>query len=203
MIKRWVALAESKLKGTNIKCFISPGNDDSYQVDKYLSSSNYIIYPEEKIVQVDDHHEMITLGVSNITPWHCVRDVEESVIENKLEKLISQIKDVKNCIFNMHVSPYGTLIDMAPKLGVNLKPVPLPTGGLEMISVGSTAVRKSIEKYQPMLGLHGHIHESKGVFRIGRTLYINPGSEYTEGVLKGCLVDVNESGFKDYLLTTG
>jgi len=203
MIKRWVNLAEEKLRDKNVKCFISPGNDDSRIVDEYLKSSKYIIYPEEQVVKVDSYHEMITLGVSNITPWHCIRDVEENVIEEKIEKLVSQVGDIKNCIFNIHVPPYGTPLDLAPKLDENLKPIALPTGGVEMVNVGSTSVRKAIERYQPLLGLHGHIHESRGIFKIGRTLCVNPGSEYTEGILKGFLADITENGIRDYLITTG
>jgi len=203
MIKRWVSIAESKLKDGHVKCFISPGNDDSLVVDEYLKSSKYIIYPEDSVVRLDDHHEMITLGVSNITPWRCIRDMEEDAIEKKIEKLVSQTNDLKNCIFNIHVPPYGTPLDQAPKLDQDLKPVALPTGGVEMINVGSISVRKAIEKHQPLLGLHGHIHESRGIFKIGRTLCINPGSEYTEGILKGFLADITEGGIRDYLITTG
>ncbi|MGB9727595.1 MAG: metallophosphoesterase family protein [Nitrososphaeria archaeon] len=203
MIKRWLSIAESKLKDKNVKCYISPGNDDSRIVDEYLKSSKYIIYPEEQVVRIDEFHEMITLGVSNITPWHCIRDMEEEVIEQKIEKLVSQVKDLKNCIFNIHVPPYGTPLDLAPKLDENLKPVALPTGGVDMVNVGSISVRKAIEKYQPLLGLHGHIHESRGIFKIGRTLCVNPGSEYTEGILKGFLADITENGIRDYLITTG
>jgi len=203
MVKKWVALAEEKLRGTNIKCYISPGNDDSYLVDQHLMSSEYIIYPEEKIVQIDETHEMLTLGVSNITPWHCFRDLDEGEIEKKLEKLVPQIRDINKSIFNVHVPPYGTPLDLAPKLDETLKPVLSPAGGFEMTHVGSHALRKIIEKYQPMLGLHGHIHESRGKIRIGRTLCINPGSEYTEGILNGFLADITEEGIKDYLLTSG
>ncbi|MBS7616336.1 metallophosphoesterase [Candidatus Bathyarchaeota archaeon] len=203
MIKKWVTIAEDKLKGTNVKCFISPGNDDDPKIDEYLKASKRIIYPEEQVVQVDDHHEMITLGVANITPWHCFRDVSEEVIYEKLEKLASQVRNMETCIFNLHAPPYGTPLDLAPKLDENLKPVPSPTGGVEMVNVGSTSVRKIIEKYQPMLSLHGHIHESRGSIRIGRTLCVNPGSEYTEGILKGFLADITEKGIKDYIFTTG
>ncbi|MEM2660786.1 MAG: metallophosphoesterase [Nitrososphaeria archaeon] len=203
MIKRWLSIAENKLKDKNVKCFISPGNDDSRIVDEYLKNSKYIIYPEEQVVRLDEHHEMITLGVSNITPLHCIRDMEEKDIEEKIDKLVSQVSDLKNCIFNIHVPPYGTPLDLAPKLDENLKPIALPTGGVDMINVGSTSVRKAIEKYQPLLGLHGHIHESRGIFKIGRTLCVNPGSEYTEGILKGFLADITENGIRDYLITTG
>lgn len=76
--------------------------------------------------------------------------------------------------------------------------------GPEMIPVGSTAVRDAILRYQPLVSLHGHIHESKGVQRIGRTRAVNPGSEYAEGVLDGALVDVDpRAGVRSVLLVSG
>jgi len=59
-----------------------------------------------------------------------------------------------------------------------------------MVPVGSKAVKKMIEKYQPLLGLHGHIHESSGSIRIGRTYCVNPGSEYAEGILRAFLIEL-------------
>jgi Icc-related predicted phosphoesterase len=49
-------------------------------------------------------------------------------------------------------------------------------------------VRELIERYQPLLSLHGHVHESPGAMHIGRTLCINPGSAYHTGRIAGCLV---------------
>jgi hypothetical protein len=61
-----------------------------------------------------------------------------------------------------------------------------------MQPVGSTSVRTAIERVQPLLGLHGrHIHESRGAVPIGRTLALNPGSSYEEGVLQGALVTLD------------
>src|ERR1700760_1547096 len=60
--------------------------------------------------------------------------------------------------------------------------------------VGSTAVRKIIEHYQPLLAVHGHIHESGGERRIGDTLCINPGSEANHGILRGYLIDIGKKG---------
>ena len=76
-------------------------------------------------------------------------------------------------------------------------------GGIEMQPVGSTACRETIERYQPLLGLHGHLHESRGTFQLGRTLCINPGSEYSEGVLRGALIELEGGQVKNYQLTTG
>ena len=70
-----------------------------------------------------------------------------------------------------------------------------------MASVGSIAVRAAIEKYQPLLGLHGHIHESRSAQKIGRTLCINPGSEYGEGVLRGILLELSSKGLEDHVFT--
>jgi len=65
------------------------------------------------------------------------------------------------------------------------------------------AVREAIEKYKPLLGLHGHIHESRGVVNIGRTLCINPGSEYGEGIIRGAIVDLAKDKVLSYQLTSG
>jgi hypothetical protein len=72
-----------------------------------------------------------------------------------------------------------------------------------MISVGSKAVRAAIEKYQPLVGLHGHIHESRSAQKIGRTTCINPGSEYGEGILRGCLVTFAEGVIEGFQMTSG
>jgi hypothetical protein len=97
--------------------------------------------------------------------------------------------------------PYGTPIDQAPKLN-DLKPV-LSAGNLVMIPAGSTAVLNSIKKYQPLVGLHGHIHESRGCVKLGKTLCFNPGSEYTEGILRGLLLDLEGDKIKLHFFTSG
>jgi len=202
-VQRWIRQAEERLKGSGVKCFISAGNDDEYYIDPMLNSSDYVIYPEGKVINLDDRHEMASCGNTNMTPWNCPRDITEEELSKKIEDMLSKVNDSSNCVLNFHCPPYGTTIDMAPKLTAELKPVLEPGGGMEMTPVGSISVRKAIETYQPLLGLHGHIHESKGVAKIGRTLCANPGSEYTEGILKGFLVDLDEKGIRDYIFTTG
>ena len=78
-------------------------------------------------------------------------------------------------------------------------------GGSPVISgVGSSAVRASIEAHQPLLALHGHIHESRGQVRLGRTVSLNPGSEYAEGVLRGVIVTLSRrKGLRGYQLVSG
>jgi uncharacterized protein len=201
-IEGWMKLAEERLKGTGIKCYVSPGNDDYLEIDKALDSATYVINPEEKTVDIDGEHEMITLGYANHTPWNSPREVDEDVLQQKIDKMVVQVKDMKKALFNLHVPPINTIIDQAPKLDANLKPV-ISGGSIVMTSAGSTAVRASIEKYQPLAGIHGHIHESRGMVKIGQTICFNPGSEYNSGILKGLLCDIEKDKVKSYMLTSG
>jgi Icc-related predicted phosphoesterase len=79
----------------------------------------------------------------------------------------------------------------------------LKDAGHSIKPVGSTAVRDAIERYQPALSLHGHIHEARGVHWLGRTLALNPGSEYAEGTMKGAIVNLEPTRVKGYLLISG
>jgi Icc-related predicted phosphoesterase len=201
-VKRWVGIAEERLKGMNVKCYISPGNDDRFDIDPVLRGSSTVICPEGEVVSIDDHHEMITSGWSNTTPWHSSREVPEEELIKKLQPMIDQVQDMENAIFNLHCPPNNTPIDLAPELDETLKPV-VKGGGVSMVHVGSTTGRQLIEKYGPLLGLHGHIHESRGFVKIGRTLCINPGSEYGEGILRGVVVNLEQKSLKSYMLTQG
>lgn len=173
-VERWVQMAEERLRDSGIKCFISPGNDDRWEIDVPLKKSRIIINPEEKVVEIDQHHEMITLGLTNHTPWKSPREFDEEVLAERIDKMAAAVKDMKNCIFNLHCPPYGTVIDAAPELDETLKHT-RSGGQVVMTAAGSTAVRDSIKECQPLVGLHGHIHESKGVVTIGRTKCFNPG----------------------------
>lgn len=201
-VKRWVGVAEERLKGTNVRCYISPGNDDRFDIDPILKGSSTVICPEQEMVSIDDHHEMITSGWANTTPWHSPREVPEEELIKKFEPMIQNIRNMETVIFNLHVPPHNTPIDLAPELDETLKPV-VRGGGISMIHVGSVTVRQLIEKYKPLLGLHGHIHESRGFVRIGRTLCINPGSEYGEGILRGAVINLDQDRVKSYILTQG
>jgi len=196
-LSEWMRLAEQRLKGTGIKLYISPGNDDLPEVSEVLNSSTYAVNAEERKVYVNDH-EMITLSWSNPTPWDTPRETTEEELAKKIDTLASQIEDMKSAIFNFHVPPYGTHLDQAPKLSKDLRP-----SIDETISVGSKAVLEAIKRYQPLLGLHSHIHESRGVEKIGRTQCINPGSEYTEGILRGVIVILEKYKVSNYLFTSG
>lgn len=201
-VERWIMIAEERLRDSNIKCFISPGNDDRWEVDEPLKKSKVIVNPEERIVELDDHHEMITLGLTNHTPWNSPREVDEDKLAEKINQMAAGVSNMRSCIFNLHCPPYGTEIDTAPKLDETLKPS-ISGGQLVTAPAGSTAVRDSITKYQPMVGLHGHIHESRGVTTIGQTKCFNPGSEYGGGVLRGLLLVLSDKGIKSHMFTSG
>ncbi len=199
-IQRWVRLAETRFKGTNIRCFITPGNDDKFCIDEFLES-DYVTNPEGKVLEFDGY-EIMTTGFSNISPWKCPRDISEDRLYEKLEKMAAQVKTPLKAIFCTHDPPYDTLLDLAPKLDSQRRPA-MGAVQTELAHVGSTSVRKIIEKYQPIAGLHGHIHESKGVVTIGNTLCINPGSEYAEGILHGAVLNLSDGKIKGHLLTQG
>jgi len=99
---------------------------------------------------------MIASGWSNRTPWDTEREEDEDQLAARYEAMISKLKNPRNAVFNIHVPPYKSGLDEAPELDKDLRPV---LAGNSMIPVGSTALRKAIEAAQPLLGLHGHIHE--------------------------------------------
>lgn len=201
-LEEWVKFADERLKNTNVKCFINPGNDDAFFVDSILKESKYIVVPEGQVVNIDETYEMISTGYANITPWHCPRDISEEQLMKKIDEMACRVENMENCIFNFHCPPYNTTIDIAPKLDESFKYKLTPGGEPEKEPVGSIAVRKAIEKYQPLLGLHGHIHESRGFTKIGRTTCLNPGSEYSEGILRGVLVELRKNKL-DFVFTEG
>jgi len=201
-LRRWMGMAEERLKGKGIKVFMTGGNDDRPEIEDVLKSSNYVVDPEGELITLEGGYEMVSSGWSNPTPWKTPRECSEEDLAAKLDAMTSKVQDMSNCIFNLHVPPYDTGLDTCPKLDENLKPV-YAGSEIMMISAGSTAVRNAIEKYQPLLGLHGHIHESRGFIKIGQTLCLNPGSEYTEGMLRGVVVELDDKKVRSYLLTVG
>ena len=200
-VSRWLQIAVDRLKGTGIRCYVQPGNDDPYEIDAVFQPSDVIQNVDGKVVPIDDTHEMASVGAANQTPWHCPRDKPESELAERIEAVVRQLRNVEQAVFNLHVPPHDTNLDIAPELDENLTPKLSLTGGFKMASVGSTAVRAAIEKYQPLVGLHGHIHESRSAQKIGRTLCINQGSEYGEGVLRGVVLEFSKKGLEDHVFT--
>ena len=201
-VRTWVELAEERLRGTNTKCYISPGNDDRFEIDEVLLDSGQVINPENKVVELAGGSEMITLGYANPTPWHSPRELSEAKLREMIEALASNVRRPETAVFNLHVPPIDTQLDKAPAVSHDFNYVKEGLG-IKFIHAGSSAVRESIERHNPMLGLHGHIHESKGFEKVGRTLCVNPGSEYSDGILRGALVDLEGGKVHDFMLTSG
>lgn len=196
-LKQWMDLADEKLKGKRAKVFMAPGNDDPLDVDNVIESSKTFVNCDNKMVEFDGY-QMITIAYSNQTPWDTPRETTEEDLAKRIENLVPLIKDMKRGIFNFHVPPYGTSLDLAPYLSKDMR----QSAGV-MIHVGSKAVADAINKYQPMAGLHGHIHESKSVQNMGKTFVCNPGSEYGEGLLKGIILTLKDDKVKNYVFTSG
>jgi len=193
----WMTLADERLLDSGHTVYMAPGNDDHHEMDKIIDGSSAIVNCNNKNISIGDH-EMITCSWSNPTPWNTPREKPDDELELMLGELVATVRDYPNALFNFHVPPYGSSLDLAPELTKDLI-----QAADRKIHVGSHAVAKMIEKYQPLLGLHGHIHESRGAQKIKRTLVINPGSEYSEGILKGVVIALGKNKVEDYIFTSG
>lgn len=198
-VRDWVGIAEVNLKPKGGKIIVAPGNDDHLFIDPILEESDVIVNAEGKVLELDGHHEMLSSGWSNRTPWDTPRECSEDDLAKKIDVMASQIKDIQKSFFSLHAPPFGSGLDNAPKLKEGLQVV----ASGETAPVGSTAVLNAIQMYQPLLGLHGHIHESMGTRKIGKTVCVNPGSNYTEGILNGVIVALDEKGIKSIVFTSG
>ena len=200
---RWLDLARERLAGTGIRLYIMCGNDDPPELREILRASDAVTETEERLIDLGEGITMISFGWSNRTPWHTPREMDEDEMERRIEKMATEVTRPERAVFNLHVPPARTAIDLAPALDDSLKPR-VRGGAVVMEPVGSEAVRRMLERHQPMLGLHGHIHESRGAVRLGRTLSINPGSEYGDGILRGALIDLDgRKGIRNYQLPVG
>jgi uncharacterized protein len=200
-VERWMRMADEKLDGTGIDCFVSPGNDDQFEVDEIISGAKRVRLAEGEVVEFGDF-QMVSTGWSNRTPWDTYREEDEDDLAERLRKMTSQVTaPPEKTIYNFHCPPYGSGLDDAPEIDENMRP---KHGGRSLVPVGSKAVREAIEEGQPTLSLHGHIHEAKGNTRIGNTLCINPGSSYEQGQLLGAVVNLDGGKkVKRFVLTTG
>ena len=204
----WVDLAEERLNGTGIKMYVTGGNDDAPDVLAALDAralTNVVNCEGKHVVIDDDEHLMLSSGLSNPTPWDTPREVPDEELAAHIEGIAAGVKDFSRVIFNFHAPPKDSTLDTAAELDWTTDPPRVVTSGGTpvMYGAGSAAVRAAIEKYQPLLSLHGHIHESRGDTRIGRTVAVNPGSEYGEGVLRGALITLSGDSVDNVQLTSG
>lgn len=201
LVEHWMALADDKLNGAGLRCYVCPGNDDSAEIDEVIRRSARVELAEGRVIELGDGFSMISTGWSNVTPWKTFRECSEEEMADKIEAMATRLPDPGRAVFNFHCPPYGSGLDEAPQLDAYLN---VKDAGRALVPVGSTAVRDAILKYQPPLSLHGHIHEGKGATRVGKTLAINAGSLYEQGILQGAVVELDaRKGLKSYSLTTG
>jgi Icc-related predicted phosphoesterase len=188
-VEEWIDFASKKLDGTAVRIVSSPGNDDFYEIDEVLKSASIVDYHDQEVTTLGDY-QILHCGGSTVTPWDTEREYSEDQYEEIFDGLRGQIKTPGRCIFNVHVPPRDTALDECPKLNEDLKVV-FEMGNPAKMHAGSSAVRKAIEEIQPLIGLHGHIHEGRASIKIGRTTCVNPGSTYSDGVLQGVLVSLS------------
>lgn len=201
--ERWIAMAEDKLGGTGIRVIACPANDDMFEIDDLLASARVVeTGDEDHPIDLGEGFTMVSMGWTNPTPWHTFREAEEPELARRIEVALGHAGDPSQTIFNFHAPPYGSKLDLAPALNEDLSYV---SGGQALRPVGSTSVREAVQRFQPLLSLHGHIHEAKGAARIGRTLALNPGSSYEEGVLQAAVVnlDTRKRKVRNYQLVNG
>jgi Icc-related predicted phosphoesterase len=199
--EKWVTLADERLRKAGIPALMMPGNDDEPAVKHILAQGDWITDAEDQLIDLGGY-QVISFGWATTTPWHSPREVTEDELAQRLGALAAKLDPNQPAIFNFHDPPAHSGLDMAYKVTDDLK-VQMAAGQPMMASVGSTSVRELIERVQPVLSLHGHIHESRATRKIGRTLAVNPGSSYTEGVLQGVIVKLKGSKVTGHQLVTG
>lgn len=188
-LRRWVNLADERLSEQGTRCLIMPGNDDEVFTGGVIDEAEYVVNPDLRVTDMGPF-QVLSVGYSNITPWNSPREMTEEQLDAEIQRLEQDLDSARPLVLNLHVPPYDTGLDYAPELRDDLSIV----GGSNpnMVPVGSRAVRDAIDRLQPVLSVHGHIHESRGSVQLGRSVAINPGSEYNSGVLRGVIVRLRQ-----------
>jgi Icc-related predicted phosphoesterase len=200
-VERWMALADERLEGTGIRAYVCPGNDDQFDIDPVIQQARHVELAEGRVVDLEGF-EMASTGWSNPTPWKTYREEVEEKLADRIEQVVAQVTaPPERTIFSLHCPPFGSGLDDAPELTEDMT---LKHAGHAPVPCGSKAVREAIERHQPALSLHGHIHEARGNARIGETLCINPGSSYEQGELLGAVIDLDgRRKVTNFVLTSG
>ncbi len=204
-MQRWTQMAENHLAPLDIPMFWIGGNDDKPEALAKIRSTPHVHYVDEVVTRFDEDHEILGFGWTNLSPWRTPRELPENRLKERLDPLLNKVEDPARCIYLIHAPPYGTGLDIAPKLDTSTDPPrPVTQGGQQvLIPVGSTTFRTAILETQPLLGLHGHIHETKNAAKLNRTVCVDPGSEYSAGTLRGAIVNLERDRVLSYQFTTG
>jgi Icc-related predicted phosphoesterase len=198
-----------KITGKNIHFFVIMGNDDprifeeifkdkdknkiiNYVHLKTVKFSNLFItgysYVPPTPFQLKDWEKYDVsryVDVGAISPESGIRTVKVdqdeiicSTMSEDIEKL-SKNAPIEKTIFLFHSPPYNSNLDHAAVHGKLIEHVPMD------IHAGSIAIQRFIEKKQPMLTLHGHIHETVSLTKVwkeknGKTFSFSGVSYYSE-----------------------
>jgi hypothetical protein len=200
-IENWLVKIDEILP-KDMRVIMNPGNDDTFAIDELLKNSKRVEYTLGRCVDLDDKHSVVACDWVNPTPWDSPRECEEKELEKRLRTELQRAPSMENLICDFHAPPYNTVLDLAPRLGKDMRPQ-FFMGTPMMDHVGSTSVSKVLKEYQPKLALHGHIHESAGVCNVKRTICINPGSAYVEGIMHGCLLTLTPDSVDHQLIIGG
>jgi len=186
--RRWIDYAAEKVGGS-VQILVAGGNDDDPAIDEVFRDDGVFINGEGRVAEIGGV-TIASCGWSNPTPWDTPRECSEDELRARLDAVVAGVGDPSAAIFNFHVPPHDTALDVCPEVDDELRVVTV-MGSPVLQHAGSTAVRALIEAVQPRVSVHGHIHESRGVEQIGRTTAVNAGSEYSEGVLLGAVIDLD------------
>jgi Icc-related predicted phosphoesterase len=190
-VDEWVALAEERIGRSGVQFYMMPGNDDDLGIDEHIASSRYVVDPAGQIIELDEYHELLSFAYANPTPWQTPREWSEQEYYRHITERATSLRDIAHALFMIHVPPYESGLDTAPELDKNLRPR-VTMGDVLRIPVGSTGVRRALQELQPMVSVHGHVHEAPGQSRIGRTICLNAGSEASQGILRGFVFDLGK-----------
>ncbi len=182
------------------------GNDDfriNHALLKNAEKAGILKYIHKKSAKLDKNFSITGYSFVNPTPFRLkdwekpdfkgdkippqlfaqkIRSIEkeDGTINGDLQKL-KRLSDPENTVYVTHAPPFGTNLDV------------ITTGA----HVGSRSIRGFIEKEQPPLTLHGHIHESPRMSgswkeKIGKTVCINAGSSYPEDKLNCVIINLDD-----------
>ena len=198
----WMRLADERLRPLGLPAFWMLGNDDPPELLPLLDAAPWGAHAEDRVCDLGAGHALVSIGYSNPTPWSSYRELGEEELGARIDALFAQVEEPRRAVLNAHVPPFGSGLDEAPVLDAGLR-VQTAAGQVKMGAVGSTAVRSAIERHRPMASLHGHVHESAGFRRIGKTLAVNPGSDYGTGALNGAILVLDGDKVKAHQLVRG
>lgn len=136
------------------------GNMDPQPVEAMLAAEGRSLHGRGIIL---DDVGFCGLSGAPLSPLHTPNELPEAELASHLAAAWEGVRAARWKVLVSHAPPAGTGVDML-------------TNGMH---VGSSAVRTFCDEQQPDLVLCGHIHEARGIDRIGRTLVVNPGPAHT------------------------